>query len=65
MGGVAGVIIAVRAVLKAGGPNSIYIAVALVIVFGGMGYFFISFYGSQSLIPGDCRQKAFPVRLKY
>lgn len=38
-GGAAGVIIAVIAVLKAGGPNSIYIAVAMVLVFGGMGYF--------------------------
>jgi len=38
-GGIAGVIIAVSAVLKAGGPNSIYIAVAMVVVFGGMGYF--------------------------
>ena len=36
--GAAVVIIAARAVLKAGGPGSIYIAIALVVVFGGMGY---------------------------
>jgi hypothetical protein len=43
LGGAAGVIIAVIAVLKAGGPNSIYIAVAMVLVFGGMGYFSYKF----------------------
>ena len=43
MGGIAGVIIAVSAVLKAGGPNSIYIAIAMVLVFGGMGYFSYKF----------------------
>ncbi len=43
LGGVAGVIIAVRAVLKTGGPNSTYIAIALVLVFGGMGYFLYKF----------------------
>ncbi len=43
VGGIAGVIIAVRAVLRAGGPNSIYIAAALVVVFGGMGYFLYKF----------------------
>jgi len=39
LGGIAGAIIGVGAVLKAGGLNSIYIAVAMVVVFGGMGYF--------------------------
>jgi hypothetical protein len=43
LGGIAGVIIAVIAVIKAGGPNSIYIAVAMVLVFGGMGYFLNKF----------------------
>lgn len=37
-GGIAGVLIAVYAVLKAGGPNSISIAVAMIVVFGGMGF---------------------------
>lgn len=43
LGGVAGIIIAVIAVLKAGGQNSIYIAIAMVVVFGGMGYFLFKF----------------------
>src|SRR5665647_213013 len=38
LGGVAGVIIAIIAVLKNGGPNKIYIAIAMVVVFGSMGY---------------------------
>lgn len=42
-GGIAGVLIAVFAVIKAGGPGSIYIAIALVAVFGSMGYFFYKF----------------------
>ena len=37
-GGIAGVVIAIIAVVKAGGPNSTNIAIAMVIVFGGMGY---------------------------
>ena len=37
-GGVAGILIAVYFVLKAGGPNSIPISFAMIIVFGGMGY---------------------------
>lgn len=43
LGGVAGVIIGIIAVLRAGGNNSIYIAIAMVIVFGGMGYFLYKF----------------------
>ena len=38
LGGVAGVVIAVISVLRSGGPNRVYIAIAMVIVFGGMGY---------------------------
>ena len=38
LGGIGGVLYAVFAVLKAGGPNSIYIATAMVVIFGGMGY---------------------------
>lgn len=34
------VLIGVFAVIKAGGPNSIYIAIGMIVVFGGMGYFF-------------------------
>ncbi len=37
-GGVAGILIAVYFVLKAGGPNSIAISFAMIFVFGGMGY---------------------------
>lgn len=43
LGGAAGVIIGVIAVLRAGGHNNIYIAIAMVIVFGGMGYFLYKF----------------------
>lgn len=43
LGGIAGVIIGIIAVLRAGGQNSIYIAIAMVIVFGGMGYFLYKF----------------------
>ena len=35
---VAGVIMAVIAVLKSGSPKSVYIAIAMIIVFGGMGF---------------------------
>ena len=42
-GGAAGVILAVVAVLRAGGPNSVYISMAMVLVFGGMGYFLYKF----------------------
>ncbi|HSN09993.1 MAG TPA: hypothetical protein VLS85_13215 [Hanamia sp.] len=38
LGGVAGVVIAILSVLKSGGPDRVYIAIAMVIVFGGMGY---------------------------
>ncbi len=38
LGGVAGVVIAIVSVLKSGGPDRVYIAVAMVVVFGGMGY---------------------------
>lgn len=38
LGGIIGVLFAVYAVIKAGGPNSIYIACAMLIVFGGMGF---------------------------
>jgi hypothetical protein len=40
---VAGVIMAVIAVLKAGGTGSIYIAISMIIVFGGMGFFLNKF----------------------
>ncbi|MDQ6902392.1 MAG: hypothetical protein M3139_05190 [Bacteroidota bacterium] len=40
---VAGVIMAVIAVLKSGSPKRIYIAVAMIIVFGGMGFFLNKF----------------------
>lgn len=43
LGGIAGIVIAISAVIKAGGPNSIYIAVAMLVVFGGMGYFSYKF----------------------
>jgi hypothetical protein len=38
LGGVAGVLIAIISVLKSGGPDRVYISIAMVIVFGGMGY---------------------------
>lgn len=41
--GITGVILAIFAVLRSGGPNSIYIAIAMVLVFGGMGYFLNKF----------------------
>lgn len=40
---VAGVIMAVIAVLKAGGSASIYVAISMIIVFGGMGFFLNKF----------------------
>jgi len=43
VGGAAGVTIGIIAVLRAGGQNRIYIAIAMVIVFGGMGYFLYKF----------------------
>ena len=39
LGGIAGVTLAVIAVLKKGGPNAVPISIAMVVVFGGMGYF--------------------------
>lgn len=42
-GSVIAVLIGVYSVIKAGGPNSIYIAIAMLIVFGGMGFFFYNF----------------------
>ena len=38
LGGVAGVLIAIISVLKSGGSDRVYISIAMVIVFGGMGY---------------------------
>jgi hypothetical protein len=38
LGGVAGLVIAIISVLKSGGPNRVYIAGAMVVVFGSMGY---------------------------
>jgi len=43
VGGIAVVIIAIIAVIIAGGRNSIYIAIAMLLVFGGMGYFLYKF----------------------
>jgi len=40
---VAGVIMAVIAVLKSGSPERIYIAIAMIFVFGGMGFFLNKF----------------------
>lgn len=42
-GGIAGVLFAVYAVLKSGGSNSILIATAMIVVFGGMGFFLNKF----------------------
>ncbi|MEO8413354.1 MAG: hypothetical protein ABI472_06825 [Ginsengibacter sp.] len=42
-GGITGVVIAIIAVIKAGGPDSFNIAIAMVIVFGGMGYILYKF----------------------
>ena len=39
LGGIAGVVIAIISVLRSGGPDKVYIAIAMVIVLGGMGYF--------------------------
>jgi len=39
-GSVIAVLIAVFLVIKSGGPNSIYIAIGMIVVFGGMGTFF-------------------------
>ena len=64
LGGSAGVIIAVRAVLKAGGPNSIYIAVALVVVFGGMGYFLYKFLWQPKNNTRRLQLEGFPGRAK-
>ena len=40
VGGILGVLVGVYAVLRAGGPGSIYIAGGMIVVFGGMGFFF-------------------------
>jgi hypothetical protein len=42
-GGIAGVLFAVYAVLKSGNHNSILIAIAMVVVFGSMGFFLNKF----------------------
>ena len=42
-GAITGVILAVTAVLRTGGPDSIYIAIAMVLVFGSFGYFLNKF----------------------
>jgi uncharacterized membrane protein YadS len=65
LGGTAGVIIAIRAVLKAGGPNSSYIAIALIVVFGGMGYFLYKFLWQPKFNIRDCNWKAFPAKRKF
>jgi outer membrane lipoprotein SlyB len=40
IGGIAGVLVGVFVILRTGGPRSIYIATAMVAVFGGMGFLF-------------------------
>ncbi len=64
VGGIAGVLIAAIAVIRAGGPNSIFIAGALIVVFGGMGYGLYKFlwqprfnvkYLQKSGIPGKAK----------
>ncbi|MBK5270232.1 MAG: hypothetical protein JJE22_04380, partial [Bacteroidia bacterium] len=39
-GSIIAVLIGVFAVIKSGGPGSIYIAIGMIVVFGGMGFFF-------------------------
>jgi len=64
LGGSAGVIIAVKAVLKAGGPDSINIAIALVVVFGGMGYFLHKFLWQPKNNTQRLQATGFPARAK-
>ena len=64
IGGAAGVIIALRAVLKAGGPGSIYIAIALVVVFGGMGYFLYKFLWQPKFNTRRLQMEGIPARAK-
>ena len=40
IGGILAVLIAVYAVLRSGGPGSIYIAIGMIVVFGSLGFFF-------------------------
>lgn len=64
LGGIAGVIIAVRAVLKAGGPNSIPVAFALVVVFGGMGYFLYKFLWQPKFNTRRLQTEGIPAKAK-
>lgn len=43
VGCIAGVLIGAFVVIKAGGPQSIYIAIAMIIVFGSLGFIFYKF----------------------
>lgn len=62
--GAAVVIIAARAVLKAGGPDSVYIAIALVVVFGGMGYLSYKFLWQPKSNTRRLQIEGIPARAK-
>lgn len=64
VGGIAVLIAAVVAVIKAGSTNSIYIAIAMVIVFGGMGYFFYKFLWQPKFNARRLQMEGIPGRAK-
>jgi len=58
------VLIGVFAVIKAGGPGSIFIALGMIVVFGSMGYFFYKLLWGPRIHERRLHQSGIPGRAK-